>query len=121
MIRNAAVLQNLTLAGFFSLLILTVLWEGWLAPVSYGPPGFWLTVKSIPLLLPLLGLVRGHAYTYIWASLLMMLYMVEGTVLLWLHRGDGFVLHSVLPYALLETILSIAFVITASLYARAMR
>ena len=114
-------LQQLALACYLLLLVLVVLWEGWLAPTPRVPPGFWLTVKSVPLLLPLLGLLRDKPRSYLWASLLAILYFMEGTMLLYLHRLDGFALHSVLPYALLETLLALGFIVSASFSVRAAR
>lgn len=112
-------LQQLALGSYLLLIALVVLWEGWLAPTPRVPPGFWLTVKSVPLLLPLLGLLRDKPRSYLWASLLVMLYFMEGVMLLYLHRADGFALHSVLPYALLETMLTLTFIASAGFYVRA--
>lgn len=114
-------LQRTALASYLLLILLTLLWEGWLAPAPKAPPGFWLTLKGTLLLLPLFGMLRGKPDTYLWASLLVMLYFMEGTMLLYLHRGDAFALHSVLPYALLETLLTLVFIASAGLYVRAVR
>lgn len=110
--------QRLALASYLALLALTVAWEGWLAPVPNSPPGFWLTVKALPLLLPLFGLLHGKARSYAWASLLLLLYLTEGLVLLWTERTLGFTRGSALPWALLETLLSLVFIIAAALYIR---
>ena len=111
-------LQRVALASYLALLALTVLWEGWLTPVPNSPPGFWLAVKSIPLLLPLFGLLHDKPRSYAWASLLLLLYLTEGLVLLWTERTLGFARGSALPWALLETLLTLAFIVTASLYIR---
>jgi uncharacterized membrane protein len=111
-------LRRLALACYLALLALTVLWEGWLAPVPNSPPGFWLAVKSIPLLLPLFGLLHGKPRSYAWASLLLMLYLTEGLVLLWTERHLGFARGSALPWALLETLLSVTFIVAGALYIR---
>lgn len=109
-------LQRIALASYLLLILLTVLWEGWLAPKA--PPGFWLTVKSLPLLLPLFGLLHGRPRSYVMASLLLLLYMIEGLVLLWTERRLGFAPGSALPWALAETLLTLAFIVSASFYAR---
>jgi len=111
-------LQRLALASYFALLTLTVAWEGWLAPVPNSPPGFWLAVKSLPLLLPLFGLLHGKPRNYAWATLLLLLYLTEGLVLLWTERALGFARGSALPWALLETLLTLVFIVTAALYIR---
>ena len=114
-------LQRAALASYLLLILLSVLWEGWLAPAPKAPPGFWLTVKALLLLLPLPGMLRDQPRSYLWASLLVMLYFMEGTMLLYLHRAEGFALHAVLPYALLETLLTLAFIASAGFYIRAAR
>lgn len=37
-------------------------------------------VKTLPLLLPLFGILRGRRYTHQWASLLSLAYLAEGLV-----------------------------------------
>lgn len=39
-----------------------------------------LALKALPLLLPLRGVLRGNLYTYQWASMLILLYFMEGVV-----------------------------------------
>jgi uncharacterized membrane protein len=114
-------LQRVALASYLLLILLVVLWEGWLAPAPKTPPGFWLTLKGVLLLLPLFGMLRDKPRNYLWASLLVMLYFMEGTMLLYLHRAEAFALHSVLPYALLEIVLTLVFITSAGFYVRAAR
>jgi uncharacterized membrane protein len=109
-------LQRAALACYVLLIFLTLLWEGWLAPAPKAPPGFWLALKGILLLLPLFGMLRNKLRSYLLASLLVMLYFMEGTMLLYLHRMEDFALHSVLPYALLETLLTLGFIASAGFY-----
>lgn len=71
-LRWAAVLSLL------GLIVLSLLWERWLAPIR--PGGSWLMLKAIPLLLPLRGLLNGKRYTYQWSSLLILIYLTEGLV-----------------------------------------
>jgi uncharacterized membrane protein len=54
------------------------LWEGWLAPIR--PGGSWLTLKALPLMAPVFGILRGKRYTYQWTSMLSLLYVTEGVV-----------------------------------------
>jgi uncharacterized membrane protein len=109
------------LAAWIGLIVLTLLWEGWLAPAALAPPGLWLIVKAIPLLIPLFGLLRGRLRTYVLASLLVLLYFTEGVVVAFTERAAGFTLHSPLPYAATEITLSLAFFICAAYYVRARR
>jgi uncharacterized membrane protein len=105
-------------SSYVALIVLSVLWEGWLAPARDVPPGLWLTVKTLPLLLPLSGILRGKAYTYGWAGMLVLPYAVEGLVLTYQYRAQGIGLHATLPYALLETVLSLTFALSAAFYIR---
>jgi uncharacterized membrane protein len=61
-----------------ALIFLCLTWELWLAPLR--PGGSMLAAKALPLLLPLFGIFRGRRYTYQWASMLILLYVVEGVV-----------------------------------------
>jgi len=40
----------------------------------------WLTLKAVPLLFALRGIARGNLYTYQWAAMLVLLYVMEGAV-----------------------------------------
>ncbi|NCW88979.1 MAG: DUF2069 domain-containing protein [Rhodocyclales bacterium] len=71
-LRWAAVISLL------ALIMLSLLWERWLAPIR--PGGSWLMLKAVPLLLPLRGLLNGKRYTYQWSSLLILAYLTEGLV-----------------------------------------
>ena len=64
--------------ALIALIILSVAWELWLAPLR--PGGSWLALKVLPLLTALPGIVRGKRYTYQWSSMLILAYFVEGTV-----------------------------------------
>ncbi len=64
--------------SLFALLVLCVLWEGWLAPLR--PGGSWMILKAVPLLAPLSGILRGRRYTSQWASMLSLLYLAEGVL-----------------------------------------
>jgi uncharacterized membrane protein len=60
------------------LIALRLAWELWLAPLRTG--GSWLALKSLPLLIPLRGMIRHKSYTYRWAMLLVLAYVGEGAV-----------------------------------------
>ena len=59
-----------------ALIVLCVLWEGWLAPVR--PGGTVLTLKALPLMFAVPGVLRGRRYTSQWLSMLTLLYFLEG-------------------------------------------
>lgn len=73
--------QAAALGGYLGLIALTLVWETWWAPSPYAPPGLWLTLKAVPLLFPLRGMLHGRLYTYAWASMLSLAYLAEGVTL----------------------------------------
>ena len=73
------------MASLLALLVLGLAWEGWIAPIR--PGGSWLTLKVVPLLFPLRGLLHGRRYTYQWASMFILAYFTEGVVRAWSESG----------------------------------
>jgi uncharacterized membrane protein len=71
-------LRLLASVSLFALIVLCVTWETLVAPVR--PGGSWMLLKALPLAFPLRGIVRGNLYTYQWASMLSLLYLMEGVV-----------------------------------------
>jgi uncharacterized membrane protein len=59
-----------------ALIALGLAWELWLAPTGSRS----LSIKVLPLVLPLPGLLKMRLYTYRWLSLLVWLYFAEGMV-----------------------------------------
>ncbi|MDR1463068.1 MAG: DUF2069 domain-containing protein, partial [Azoarcus sp.] len=59
-------------AVLLALIVLCVLWEGWLAPLR--PGGSWMTLKALPLLCAVPGVLRGRRYTSQWLSMVSLLY-----------------------------------------------
>lgn len=60
------------------LIVLSLVWELWLAPLR--PGGTLLALKALPLCVPLTGLLKNRMYTYRWVSLLVWLYFTEAVV-----------------------------------------
>jgi uncharacterized membrane protein len=61
-----------------ALIVLCLAWELRVAPLR--PGGSLLVLKALPLLLPLRGVLKGRIYTMQWASMLILLYLMEGAV-----------------------------------------
>lgn len=72
-------------ASLLTLIVLSVAWEWWLAPLR--PGGSALVLKAVPLLLALPGVWRHRLYTLQWASMLILLYFAEGIVRGWSDPG----------------------------------
>lgn len=62
--------------AWLALIVLCILWESVLAPIK--PGGSWAVIKVVPLLFALKGIWQGRSYTMQWASMLIMLYFIEG-------------------------------------------
>jgi uncharacterized membrane protein len=66
--------QALSLA----LLLALIAWEAWVAPLR--PGGSWLTIKALPLLLPLFGMLHNRRRAFQGLALLIWLYALEGSM-----------------------------------------
>jgi uncharacterized membrane protein len=111
--RAMKALRLAALACLAGLIVLSLAWELWLAPLR--PGGSLLALKALPLALPLAGLLAGRRYTYQWASLLILAYFAEGATRAWTDRGLSRQL------AWLEIVLSLAFFAAVIGYVRLSR
>jgi len=105
--------QQLKLGASISLILLIFLslaWELFLAPAK--PNGSMLVLKTLPLLLPLFGILRGNRYTYQWSCMFILIYFTEGAVRAWSDKGLSATL------ALLEVLLTLIFFTCTIFYAR---
>ena len=68
--------RALSIGSLLGLVVLSLAWELWLAPTGNRT----LVIKVIPLLVPLIGLLKHRLYTHRWVSLLVWLYFTEGVV-----------------------------------------
>lgn len=100
-------------ASLITLILVCLAWEGWLAPLK--PGGSALILKTLPLLLPLFGILRGKRYTYQWASMFILIYFTEGVVRAWSDQGVSAQL------AIIEIALSSIFFICTIFYAKLTR
>jgi uncharacterized membrane protein len=103
-------LQHAASASLIALIFLCLAWELWLAPIR--PGGSSLAFKALPLLFPLMGILKGRRYTYQWAPMLVLAYFSEGVVRAWSEQG----LSAWLAGA--EIVLSVVFFFAAIYYAK---
>lgn len=103
--------RRLASVALLALILLCVAWETVLAPIR--PGGSWLLLKALPLAFALRGVLRGNLYTYQWASMLVLLYLMEGVVRA---MSDPAPLSAGL--AGIEIVLSLVFFLAAILYVR---
>lgn len=104
-------LQRVSIVSLLALFILCLLWEIWLAPLR--PGGTLLFLKALPLACAFRGVSRGSLYTIQWASMLVLLYLMEGVVRVMSDPpGPSIVM------AWLEILFSSVFFLAALLYVR---
>lgn len=95
---KASTLRWAIVVTMAALAALCIAWEIALAPLR---PGAWmLSLKALPLLLALPGMVAGKVRTMQWWSMLTMLYLTEGLVRATSESGAA------VPLAWLEAILA---------------
>ncbi len=99
--------------SLIALILLCVGWELFIAPLR--PGGSWLVLKVIPLLFALRGILHGRRYTHQWASLLACLYLFEGLTRSYTDAPPSNWM------AMLETLLSLSFLMGSMLFARTTR
>ena len=66
----------MALLGYGGVFVMLLLRYGWLAPPRQISPWLPLAITTLPLLLPLRGLLRGHRYTYQWSGFLALAYFI---------------------------------------------
>ena len=100
----------LAVGSLVALVVLSVAWELYLAPIK--PGGSLLALKALPLCVPLAGLLKNRMYTYRWVSLLVWLYFTEGVVRAYSDRAPSSY------YALLEVFLCLTLFAACALHVR---
>jgi uncharacterized membrane protein len=85
--QNIELTRALAVSSLLGLIVLSLVWELWLAPLR--PGGSALVLKALPLCLPLAGLLKNRMYTYRWVSLMVWLYFIEGVVRAWGDKPPG--------------------------------
>ena len=99
------------IVSLLALIALNLAWEAWLVPSGRVV----LILKTVPLLLPLFGILRAQRYTYQWSSMLILLYFTEGVVSAYSKHGMASRL------GMAEVALTVMFYLCAIFYARLTR
>lgn len=84
---DVAATRWLAVGSLLGLIVLSLCWELWLAPLR--PGGSWMVLKALPLCIPLVGLLKHRMYTYRWVSLVVWLYFTEGVVRAWSDKAPS--------------------------------
>ena len=102
--------RALAVGSLVGLVLLSLVWELWLAPLR--PGGSWLVLKALPLCIPLAGLLKNRMYTYRWVSLVVWLYFAEGVIRL---QGDAWPSNA---FAAVEILLCLMLFTASALHVR---
>ena len=102
--------RTLAVASLVGLVVLSLGWELWWAPLR--PGGSWLALKALPLCVPLAGLLKNKMYTYRWLSLLVWVYFTEGVVRASSDRAPS------LYFAIAEVVLCLVLFAACALHVR---
>lgn len=70
--------HRLALVSLVVLFVWCIAWEIWLAPLK--PGGTLMFLKALPLAFAIRGVAKANPYTLQWASMLILLYFMEGVV-----------------------------------------
>lgn len=108
---NRSRLHKVAVICLFGLIILSVGWELWWAPLR--PGGSLLALKAVPLLFAVSGVLRARLYTLQWVSMLSLLYLMEGVVRAW---SDLSALSAAMAW--LEILFSLGLYLAAIFYVR---
>ena len=100
--------RAVAVSSLIGLIALGLAWELWLAPTGRGT----LALKVLPLLLPLVGLLKHRLYTYRWVSLMVWLYFTEGAVRAYSDRPPSNYL------AMIEVVLCLALFTACTLHVK---
>ncbi|GHU45220.1 membrane protein [Betaproteobacteria bacterium] len=107
---NLKTLHLTAVVSLIALILLSIAWEMWLAPIQ--PGGSWLILKALPLLLLCNGILRRRRYAHQVASLVSLLYLMEGVLRALSDRGISQGL------ARVETLLALTLFVSVVFYAR---
>ena len=70
--------RTLAALGVLGLLVLIIVWNGWLTPVQDSPRSFEIIILSAPLLFFVRKILHGNRDAFIMATLLSFLYSLLG-------------------------------------------
>lgn len=80
---SATRLESLARACVFALLALQPLWHGWLDPPARLPAWLAVSIATLPLLLPAIGVLRRRPGALFLAGLASLLYFSHGVAEAW--------------------------------------
>ncbi len=103
--------KKIALTGYFSLLIFMPLWLIVLSPSQGLSTTTSLLIFTLPLLLPLKGMIQGNPFTYAWSNFIVLIYFLHSLTTLWVLPADRL-------WAALELIFASTMFFGATYYAK---
>ncbi|MBU2898714.1 DUF2069 domain-containing protein [Vibrio hepatarius] len=88
MCSNTKAFRFLALCGHLGLLSWVLVWQLNLSPHPHINNVALAIAWSIPLLLPLPGILAGKPYTHAWANFVLMLYFLHALTILYIGNGE---------------------------------
>lgn len=79
---SAQRLWQIAITAHFMLLALVISWQGFISPHPHVSSLTMTGVWTIPLLLPLIGMLKQKAYTHAWANFVLMLYFLHSLTII---------------------------------------
>ncbi|PMH41067.1 hypothetical protein BCU68_05140 [Vibrio sp. 10N.286.49.B3] len=76
------------LSSHLCLLVWVILWQSMLSPHPHLDQWIVTIAWSIPLLLPLPGIVQGKPYTHAWGNFVLMLYFLHALTIIYINGGE---------------------------------
>jgi uncharacterized membrane protein len=107
------IFHGLTLTGYLGIMVLLVVWYGWLAPPGVLPANLVIIALALPLFAPLRGLLHARPYTVAWSLYISLIYFIHGTVEAWSNETARWLALLEVSLALLWMIAGTAFIRTS--------
>lgn len=80
--------RTLALVSYLGLMGWVVLWHLYLAPHQQISPVGLTIAWFIPLLFPVIGILKGKPYTHAWANFVLMLYFLHALSMIYIDEGE---------------------------------
>ena len=103
--------RNLTLVGYFGILLLLPLWIWWLSPPQLLSQSATTLFWWCPALMPLKGILLNRPFTYAWSGFLAVFYISQAITTLVSSDSEQYL-------ALIELVLAACWFAGASLFSR---
>ncbi len=103
--------RRMALVGYFGLLFWVIAWHFLLTEETAYSPLFLFLFWVLPLLFPMLGIIKGKPYTHAWANFVVMIYLLHGLTAIYTEENEW-------HYALVELFFATVMFVGCSYYAR---